>query len=158
MTINRAAFRRVLGVVPTTVTVVTIVDSGGADRAMTVGAFTSLSIDPPLVLICIGDDATIAGHARTATSFGISVLADDQSEFSRRFADRATRDLGGATNVRGPLGSALLSGAIAHIECAIAARHPGGDHTIIVGEVRYATTFDGLPLVHHRGGYSRLER
>ena len=158
MTIDVATFRRVLGAVPTTVTVLTIVDADGADRAMTVGAFASVSLDPPLVLVCIGDDATIAEPARTAANFGISVLADDQADLSRRFADRATRDLDDITMVRGPAGTALLGGAAAHLECEVVARHPGGDHTIVVGEVRHGATFEKLPLLHHRGGYSRLER
>lgn len=158
MTIDEATFRRVLGSVPTTVTVLTIVDAGGADRAMTVGAFASLSLDPPLVLVCIGDDATIAEPVRSAANFGISVLADDQADLSRRFADRATRDLDDIAVVRGPVGTALLGGAVAHLECAIVARHPGGDHAIVVGEVRHAAAFDKRPLLHHRGGYSRLER
>ena len=158
MTIDETAFRRVLGVVPTTVTVLTIVDASGMDRAMTVGAFTSLSLDPPLVLVCIGDDATIADPLRTATNFGISVLAEDQSDLSQRFADRVTRDMAGVASVRGPSGCALLSGAAAHLECSVVARYPGGDHTIVVGEVRHAESFAQLPLVHHRGGYSRLAR
>jgi len=158
MTIDEVTFRRLLGAVPTAVAVLTVVDAEGVDRAMTVGAFASVSLDPPLVLVCIGGDATIAEPARTAASFGISVLADDQVDLSRRFADRANRDLDGVASVRGPAGTALLGGAVAHIECAIVARHPGGDHTIVVGELRHGATFDKLPLLHHRGGYSRLER
>ncbi|MDA1080645.1 MAG: flavin reductase family protein [Gemmatimonadetes bacterium] len=156
MSIDAETFRQVLGAVPTAVTVLTIVDPSGADRAMTVGAFASLSLDPPLVLACIGNDAMLAGAMRSATRFGVSVLADDQEPMSRRFAARTLRDVAASECLRGPAGSALLDGASAHIECRIVARHPGGDHTIVVGEIEYAAAFERPPLVHHRGTYSRL--
>lgn len=156
MTIDEITFRRVLGAVPTTVTVVTIVDASGTDRGMTVGALTALSLAPPLVLVCIGDDATLATAMRTAGDFGVSVLADNQAHVSHRFADRDARDFDGSIQCRGPAGTALLDGAAAHLECRIVARHPGGDHTIVVGEVTYATASSRLPLVHHLGDYTRL--
>ena len=156
MTIDAATFRRVLGVVPTAVTVLTIVDELGLDRGMTVGSFCSLSLEPPLVLACVGDDATIAGAMRGATHFGISVLADDQEPLSRLFADTGARRFDGVPHHRGPNGLALLDGACAHLECRITARHPGGDHTIVVGEVLHAGATARHPLVHHRGGYNRL--
>ena len=156
MTVDAATFRSVLGVVPTAVTVLTIVDDLGVDRGMTVGSFCSLSLEPPLVLVCIGDDATIADAMRGATHFAISVLADDQEPLSRLFADRAARGFGGVPHHRGPHGLALLDGASAHLECRIAARHPGGDHTIVVGEVLHAEATVRRPLVHHRGAYNRL--
>ncbi len=158
MSVDSTTFRRVLGAVPTTVTVLTIVNADGADCGMTVGALTSLSLDPPLVLACIGEDATIAGDMQGVAAFGVSVLAEDQASLSRRFADRDARDFAGLATVRGPDGMALLVGAAAHLECRIVARHPGGDHTIVVGEVRYAVAFDRPPLVHHRGDYTGLAR
>jgi flavin reductase (DIM6/NTAB) family NADH-FMN oxidoreductase RutF len=158
MPIDAATFRSVMGAVPTGVTVLTIVDRAGSDHGMTVGAFCSLSLSPPLVLACIGDDATIATEMREATNFGISVLAQDQAALSRRFADREGRGFGGVAHVRGPLGTILLDGAVAQMECRVTARHRGGDHTIVVGEIMHAVANEGTPLVHHRGAYARLER
>lgn len=157
MTIDSATFRRVLGAVPTAVSVVTVVDASGGDHGMTVGAFTSLSLEPPLVLICIGDDATIAPPMATAAHFGISVLAASQRDLSALFADRERRAFDGIPSVRGPAGCRLLTGTVARLECRIVARHPGGDHTIVVGHVELAETSEGAPLVHHRGGYQRLD-
>ena len=158
MPIDAATFRSVMGALPTGVTVLTIVDRAGSDHGMTVGAFCSLSLEPPLVLACIGDDATIAAEMREATSFGISVLAQDQEALSSRFADRERRGFGGVAHARGPLGTILLSGAVAQMECRITARHGGGDHTIVVGEIMHAAAHEGAPLVHHRGTYARLAR
>lgn len=153
--VDAATFRRVMGAVPTTVTVLTIVDEAGVDRGMTVGAFCSLSLTPPLVLACVGDDAMIADSMKSVTHFAISVLAADQEELSRRFADTVARGFEGVAYHRGANGMPLLDGAVAHIECRVARRHPGGDHTIVVGEVIFASTADGPPLVHYRGAYGR---
>ena len=154
--VDATSFRRAMSAVPTTVTVLTVVDHGGVDRAMTVGAFSSLSLDPPLVLACVGDDATIADAMRSVTHFGISVLADDQEAISRQFADTAARSFDGVAHHRGTHGMLLIDGAVAHFECSVAHRHPGGDHTIIVGEVLSASATASAPLVHHRSGYRRL--
>jgi flavin reductase (DIM6/NTAB) family NADH-FMN oxidoreductase RutF len=149
-------FRRVLGTVPTAVSVVTVVDASGSDQGMTVGTFTSLSLQPPLVLICIGDDSTIAPAMAAATHFGLSALDAAQEHLSTRFADRELRSFDGIAATRGPLGTLLLDGTVARLECRIVARHPGGDHTIVVGQVEFADASEGAPLVHHRGGYRRL--
>jgi flavin reductase (DIM6/NTAB) family NADH-FMN oxidoreductase RutF len=123
---------------------------------MTVGTFTSLSLQPPLVLVCIGDDATIAPAMTVATHFGLSVLDASQQHLSALFADRELRRFDGIAARRGPLGTLLLEGTVAQLECRIVARHPGGDHTIVVGQVEFAEASEGAPLVHHRGGYQRL--
>ena len=156
MTIDGSTYRRVMGAVPTGVSVLTIVNRNGTDHGMTVGAFCSLSLAPPLVLACIGDDATIAAEMRGATVFGISVLAEDQEGLSERFADREARGFEGIMHTRGRNGVILLHGAVAHIECAIVARHAGGDHTIVVGEITHAIATEAAPLLHHRGAYARL--
>ena len=148
-------FRRVMGAIPTTVTVLTIVDDAGVDRGMTVGAFCSLSLKPPLVLACVGDDATISVAMKSVTHFGISVLAETQEALSARFADTVARGFDGVPHHRGAFGMPLIDGAVAHSECRVTRRHPGGDHTIVVGEVISATDHAGAPLIHHRGGYNR---
>jgi flavin reductase (DIM6/NTAB) family NADH-FMN oxidoreductase RutF len=154
--VDGPTFRRVMGAVPTTVTVFTIVDGAGVDRGMTVGAFCSVSLNPPLVLACIGNDATIADAMRSVTHFGISVLASHQDALSRKFADTEARTFEGVPHHRGANGMALLDGAVAHLECRVTRRHPGGDHAIVVGEVLAASDHPGTPLVHHRGTYGRL--
>lgn len=153
--VDSATFLRVMGAIPTTVTVLTIVDAAGVDRGMTVGAFCSLSLKPPLVLACIGDDASIADAMQRVMHFGISVLAADQQALSARFADTVARGFDGVAHHRGANGMPLIDGAVAHLECRVVRRHPGGDHTIVVGEVIAAKGDVRDPLIHHRGGYSR---
>jgi flavin reductase ActVB len=154
--LDAAGFRRVMGALPTGVCVLTIVDSRGDDLGMTVGAFCSVSLYPPLVLACIGDDATIAAQMREVPRFAISVLSEEQAWISQRFADREERGFGGVEHSRGSHGNLLIAGATAHLECRVTERFPGGDHTIIVGEILRAESFDRQPLVHHRGAYTRL--
>jgi flavin reductase (DIM6/NTAB) family NADH-FMN oxidoreductase RutF len=155
--IDAATFRHALGHFPSGVTVVTVRDVEGRDCGMTVSAFSSLSLVPPLVLVCIGDDATIAGAVAAAGHLAISVLSEEQEAVARRFADPDADRFAGAKVSRGVTGLALIDGAIAHLECAIVARHRGGDHTIVTGEVLSAKAVeDGRPLVYQRGEYRRL--
>lgn len=155
--IDPATFRHVLGRFPSGVTVVTVRGDDGRDYGMTVSAFASLSLEPPLVLVCIGDDATIAGAVAAAGQFAVSVLAEDQEPLAQRFADSGADRFSGTAVSRGPSGLALIDGAVAHLDCAIVARHRGGDHTIVVGEVLAASAVeDGRPLIYQRGEYRRL--
>jgi 3-hydroxy-9,10-secoandrosta-1,3,5(10)-triene-9,17-dione monooxygenase reductase component len=155
--IDAATFRHALGRFPSGVTVVTVRGADGRDFGMTVSAFASVSLKPPLVLVCIGDDATIAGAVAAAGHLAVSVLAEHQDALAQKFADTDADRFADTAVTRGTTGVALLDGAAAHLECAIVARHRGGDHTIVVGEVLAATAVeDGRPLVYQRGAYRRL--
>jgi flavin reductase (DIM6/NTAB) family NADH-FMN oxidoreductase RutF len=156
--IDAATFRRTLARFPSGVTVVTVCGTDGRDYGMTVSAFASLSLHPPLVLVCIGDDATIAGAVAGAEHFAVNVLSENQEALARLFADTDADRFGGTAVSHGLGGVALLDGAVAHLQCAIVARHRGGDHTIVVGEVRAATAVeDGRPLIYQLGEYRRLQ-
>jgi flavin reductase (DIM6/NTAB) family NADH-FMN oxidoreductase RutF len=157
MSIDAATFRRVMRSVPTAVSVVTVVDATGRDHGMTVGAFCSLSLEPPLVLICVGDDATLSPVMSEAAAFGVSVLSEGQQDLSVRFADRAERGFEGLAHERAPGGTILLDGTVAAFECRVVARHRGGDHTIVIGEMSFAKALTGAPLIHHQGGYRTLD-
>jgi flavin reductase (DIM6/NTAB) family NADH-FMN oxidoreductase RutF len=155
--IDAATFRHALGRFPSGVTVVTVRGDDGRDFGMTVSAFASLSLDPPLVLVCIGDDATIADAVAGAGRFAVSVLSEDQEALASRFAEPDTDRFAGMEFLRGLDGLALIDGAVAHLECSIVARHRGGDHTVVVGEVNAARAVeDGRPLIYQRGEYQRL--
>ena len=155
--IDAATFRHALGRFPSGVTVVTVRGDDDRDYGMTVSAFASLSLAPPLVLVCIGDDATIAGAVAAAGHFAVSMLSQDQEPLARRFADSDADRFAGTAVARGISGLALLDGAVAHLQCAIVARHRGGDHTIVVGEVIAASTVEGgRPLIYELGEYRRL--
>lgn len=159
MPVDQATFRSVLGRFASGVTVVTVRD-GETDHGMTASAFCSLSLVPPLTLVCI-DRATrmheILHHAR---SFAVNLLAADQEAISRRFAEPPDdQRFDGIGFERGITRAPLLNDALAHIECELEARHDGGDHTIFVGRVVAAVAArDSRPLLYYRGGYAELER
>lgn len=125
---------------------------------MTVSAFASVSLDPPLVMVCIDRTASIYPTLQETDRIGISVLAEGQEACSRRFAEKTPDRFHDFEIERGEHGVALLRDALAHLECRIVARHEAGDHTIFVSAVENAAAFDGRPLLYYRGGYAQLER
>lgn len=159
MTLDPDTFRSVLGRFASGVTVVTARDANGRDVGMTVSAFCSVSLVPPLVLICI--DHTASSHAPLldTSHFAVNILSADQEAISRRFAsiDDAMR-FDGVGYSRGASGAALLDDSLAHIECRRVAEYPAGDHTVVIGEVEAAVAHSASPLLYYRGGYAQLER
>jgi flavin reductase (DIM6/NTAB) family NADH-FMN oxidoreductase RutF len=158
MAIDADSFRAALGRFASGVTVVTTCDASGRDHGMTVSAFCSASLDPPLVLACIGHEASMHGVVLKADRFGVSILATEQEPLARRFADQRSDRFDGVGYTRGKLGVALLDDALAQLECLVVERHEAGDHTIVVGQVESAVCFQGRPIVYYRGGYTQLEQ
>lgn len=158
MSIDPDLFRSILGRFASGITVVTTRDEHGSDHGMTVSAFSSVSLDPPLVLVCVANDATMAPAMSTASSFGVSILSDTEEPQSRRFSGKTDDRFADLQYTRGSLGNALLSDALATIDCRITARYPAGDHVIVVGEVDSGGARDARPLLYYRGGYAQLER
>jgi flavin reductase (DIM6/NTAB) family NADH-FMN oxidoreductase RutF len=158
MPIDADLFRHVLGRFATGVTIVTTRDHDGRDHGMTVSAFSSLSLDPPLVLVCIAHDATMAPVMQDAPSFVVNFLADAQETLSRRFAGKLDDRFAGIGFSRSLGDLAILDDVLAWLECRVVDRHEAGDHTIVMGEVEHAGARDGRPLLYYRGGYATLER
>ena len=151
------AFRRLLGAFASGVTVVTTRDPDGAPAGMTASAFSSVSLDPPLVLVCIANDSGLHDVLRAAPRFAVNVLADDQAALSVRFAGaRSQRFTGVAIAETGGESPPLLGGAAAYLVCETTAVHPGGDHAIFVARVVAGESFDRPPLLHFRGEYRQL--
>jgi flavin reductase (DIM6/NTAB) family NADH-FMN oxidoreductase RutF len=157
MPLDQDAFRAVLGRFASGVTIVTVRGGNGRDYGMTVSAFSSVSLEPPLVMVCIGEDSSLKPMIAEATHYGVSILASDQEPLSRRFAAHGER-FDGVGFTRGENGMALIDGALAFMECRVVARHLAGDHTIVIGEVEAASVADQRPLLYYRGGYAQLER
>jgi len=156
--IDPATFRSVLGRFATGVTIVTARDAHGRDHGMTVSAFASVSLEPPLVLCCIERRTEMHEVLTTATQFAVNFLSSSQESLSRRFAEQLDDRFDGVGYGRGITGTVLLEGILAYLECDLAARYDGGDHTIVVGEVIAAAAHDERPLLYYRGGYAQLER
>jgi flavin reductase (DIM6/NTAB) family NADH-FMN oxidoreductase RutF len=153
--VDAPAFRQALCQFASGVTVVTTQGPDGP-LGLTVTAFSSLSLDPPLVLVCIDRRSEAhAGFERGA--FAVSLLAEGQEPVSRRFACGGPAKFAEGGLEAGESGLLLVEGALAHLECRVTAALPGGDHVIYVGLVERASAREGRPLVHHARGYRRLE-
>lgn len=157
MPIDKADFRRALGHFAAAVTVVTTQRKDGEPVGITVTAFSSLSLEPPLVLICIDKRAKIHDHLERDRFFAVNILREDQESVSRRFASSEPNQFRDVGYTDGPSGAPLIQDAICSIECKIVELLPGGDHTIIIGEVESHHVQEGKPLVYFRGGYAELE-
>ncbi|MES2523602.1 MAG: flavin reductase family protein [Gemmatimonadota bacterium] len=158
MPIDSDLFRSVLGRFSSGITIITTHDETGRDHGMTVSAFSSLSLDPPLVLVAIANDATMAPVMSAAESFAVNILSESQEALSRRFSGKLDDRFAGVGVTHGAMGDALLDDVLASLQCRIVARHPAGDHVIVVGEVEDGVAHEGRPLLYYRGGYARLER
>lgn len=158
--IDPDAFRATLGRFATGVTVLTARDAEGRDQGMTVSAFCSLSLDPPLVLACVDRGASMHPLFAEGAPFVVNVLAAGQEALSRRFATVDPGDrFAGVGYERAAAGPARLDGVLAWLECRVHALYPGGDHTIVVGAVEEVGTRDAArPLLYYRSGYASLER
>jgi len=158
MTVDQHSFRAVLGRFASGVTVVTTRDKRNRDQGMTVSAFCSVSLDPPLVLMCIEHTASLYNHLEKATHFTANILSEGQEAIARRFAEGGASRFAGLGYERGQNGTAVLDDVLGYVECEVVGRHESGDHDIIVGEVQTAVANEGKPLLYYRGGYAQLER
>jgi flavin reductase (DIM6/NTAB) family NADH-FMN oxidoreductase RutF len=159
MSLDPDAFRSILGRFATGVTVVTVADAARGDFGITVTAFASLSLAPPLVLVCIDHQASIHPVMRTASHFVVNVLAAEQETIARRFsAPDDEQRFQGLGYSRGATGAAVLDDVLAYLECRQIQSTEGGDHTIFAGVVEAAESRNARPLLYYRGGYAQLER
>lgn len=158
--IDGREFRRVLGHYPTGVTVVTASCPGGLE-GMTIGSFTSVSLEPPLVSFCPARDSDSWIRMRDVGSFCVNVLGDDQADVSATFASKAENRFDGLTTRVEATGAPVIEGCLAWIDCRVEAVHAAGDHDIVVGEVVALGTAPASadacgPLVFLKGGYGRV--
>ena len=156
MTTDRGDFRQALGRFATGVCLVTVDDSELGPLATTVNSFSSVSLDPPLVLWSIQNSSDHLAIYTDCQHFGISMLSSDQEALSGQYAQRGGHGARIEHFTNGPEGEPKLIDALAHLTCATHAVHPGGDHQIIVGEVLHFESGEADPLVFYSGGYRAL--
>jgi flavin reductase (DIM6/NTAB) family NADH-FMN oxidoreductase RutF len=160
-------FRQAVGAFTTGVTVVTTSDDAGVRYGLTANSFTSVSLEPPLVLFCLAEGAPSldgfvasepggSGGGSPGKHFAINVLASDQEDIARRFARPAPDKFAGLAWRTGIFGAPLLDRCIAHIECKLEHVVPGGDHVIVIGRVHRVRVYDGEPLVFHRSRFGTM--
>ena len=150
-------FRKLAGHWLTGVSVVTTLDPNGLPVGMTMSAVTSLSLEPPRFLICVDNRARTLAAIVASGHFCINYLRQDQEHLSTAFARRGEDRFAALSHRVEHTGSPVLEGAIAFIECTVNVVHPGGDHTIIVGDAVNGDAPGGEPLAYFRGSYRRLE-
>ena len=156
--IDQDSFRAVLGRFASGVTVVTALDQSGRDQGLTVTAFCSLSLDPPLILFCVEHTASMHESLKTAPGFIVNILSESQEPLARRFSGPDPNRFDGIGFARGVSGVTILDDVLGYLECKRVAVHSGGDHSIYIGEVEVAQSKEGRPLLYYRGGYAQLER
>jgi flavin reductase (DIM6/NTAB) family NADH-FMN oxidoreductase RutF len=150
------SFRRCCAKFATGITVAAVLDQGGSPHGLTVNSFTSVSCEPPLVLICIDYSCNVLPILRTATHYGISILAEEQQHLSTRFAIKGRDRFDGVEWTPGITGVPLLPGALAQLECEVKNVVEAGDHAVFIAEVLHIETREGKPLLYFNSSYGAL--
>jgi 3-hydroxy-9,10-secoandrosta-1,3,5(10)-triene-9,17-dione monooxygenase reductase component len=156
MAIDPNELRSVMGQFASGVTIITTHDGDGRDFGLTASAFCSVSLTPPLILVCIDKRAESYPAFARSRAFTVNILARGQEEMSRRFAKSGGDKFAGLDIARGATACGRIAGSLAHLDCKVAAEHDAGDHTIYVGEVEAIEVAEGDPLLYFRGAYQRL--
>ncbi len=151
-------FRELLGRFATGVTVITTVDGEGKPAGMTASALSAVSLDPPLLLVCVSQAAEFCAILRRSSRFAVNVLAEDQEELSRRFAAEGIDRFAGVSYRICSAGLPLLDGVVAHLWCEVEEAEDAGDHVVFFGRVMGGEVYDRQPLLHFRGWYWSLRR
>jgi flavin reductase (DIM6/NTAB) family NADH-FMN oxidoreductase RutF len=154
--VTSGEFRHACGRFATGITIASVLDARGAPHGLTVSSFASVSLDPPLILVCLGHDVSVIDHFRAANNFGINVLAESQRHLSDRFARKGQDRFDGLEWQPGETGVPLLTGVLAALECRTIQRFTSGDHDIFVGEMLAARVADGEPLIYFASQYRGL--
>lgn len=151
-------FRQLCGRFATGIAIVTATEADGTPVGMTVNSFTSVSLEPPLVLVAIDRAASMHASLMSASHWAVNILEAHQETLSRRFASGLADRFEGVGWHRGPAGEILLEGALAHLRCEPVTTVPAGDHTLFVGQVTGGGAAEhGRPLLYYRGGYAELD-
>jgi 4-nitrophenol 2-monooxygenase / 4-nitrocatechol 4-monooxygenase, reductase component len=153
---DQDVFRDVIGHFASGVTIVTA-RHGDVDRGVTANAVSSLSLEPPMLLVCINRASRTHGAVSRCRSFAVNILRDGQEELARLFATRRDDKFADLELERGELGHPLIDGTLAQLECRVAEEAIGGTHSIFLAAVVSARRQEGEPLVYYRGGFGRFD-
>ena len=149
--------RRVLGNFATGVTIITTRDSAGNFYGLTANSYTSVSLVPPLVLVCVDRKAESFAHFYDSKCFTVNILNDQQQALSSRFAKSGGDKFTGVHCRLSTVGTPVIEGAIAVLDCCIVDTHEAGDHVIHMGEVSHTEVHGGRPLLFFQGQYRTLQ-
>jgi flavin reductase (DIM6/NTAB) family NADH-FMN oxidoreductase RutF len=154
--ISKDEFRAALGRFASGVTVVTTIDKENRLHGITVSAFCSVSLEPPLILVCIDKEAGSHQAFEQSRAFVVNVLREDQQFLSDRFASQMPDKFENVKYRAGIERVPVLEDVLVNLECRLVNAHDSGDHTIYIGEIVVATVNDGKPLVYFQGEYRKL--
>ena len=157
MAINPKDFRNTVGLFATGITVITTVDENGKAIGLTANSFTSVSLNPPIVLVCIDRAVTSFNAFQTAGEFAVNILGSEQTEISNKFATSGDEKWLGVEFETWAGRAPILQNCLANIECKTREIHESGDHIIITGEVTTLASKDGNQLLYWRGQYAQLQ-
>lgn len=154
--VEQSLYRDAIGRFASGVTVVTTA-TGGQDFGTTASAVSSLSMEPPMLLVCLNRTSETQRAILTSRRFAVNILGEDQAAIATRFATKSPTKFEGTDIVRGSGGAPLIAGALAQLECSVAETVTGGTHTVFLGVVEHAAATDGTPLAYYRGQFGRFE-
>jgi flavin reductase (DIM6/NTAB) family NADH-FMN oxidoreductase RutF len=156
--VEREQFFALMASFASSVTVITSKGPDGVVRGLTASAFSSVSLEPRLCLICVDNRSESIGAINESGKFVVNILSSDQEEISRRFASKLPDKFDGIPYRLGPETDApILDGVLAWIECTVRKAVSGGDHTVFIGEILDGTANEGTPLLYFRGQYRQLD-
>jgi flavin reductase (DIM6/NTAB) family NADH-FMN oxidoreductase RutF len=160
MNLSQTEFRKAMGCFATGVTIITL-DLEGEVQGMTANAFASVSLDPPLILVCVDHSARTHAHMHAKKRFGINILGEHQRDISEYYAlpvhtREHAEEEAGARFDRTAQGTPILHGALAYLECRLQSAEEAGDHTIFIAEVEDVVVRQGEPLLFFRGKYREI--
>ncbi len=157
MAITEDEFKTALSLFASGVTVVTTKDADGNLHGLTVSAFCSVSLSPPLILICV-DKKTGSHHAfEESLSFVVNILCEDQNDISNHFASPIPDKFKGIEYTLNENKLPVLKNALVNLECRLADAYNGGDHTIFIGEIEKSHIGEGKPLIYCEGSYQKID-
>jgi flavin reductase (DIM6/NTAB) family NADH-FMN oxidoreductase RutF len=155
--IDPLELRRAFGTFVTGVTIITTIDGDGNPRGMTANSFTSVSLDPPLLLVCIGKSASSFAAFNSCPSFAVNLLHENQTEVSAVFASKSAEKFQSVMHDRVNTGAPVLTDCLSWFDCAVHNRVDAGDHVILIGEVKAFGTSPSAPLGFCRGRYASVK-
>ena len=157
VSLGKNEFRAALSRFATGVTIAAVVDREGTPHGITVSSFTSVSLEPPLILIAIGHVAGVYNHFRAVKRFGINVLREEQRHIAEHFARKGQDRFDGVEWVAGETGVPLIPDVLAAIECERVKTVTAGDHDVIIAETTHARVTEGRPLIYFAGAYGGVK-
>jgi flavin reductase (DIM6/NTAB) family NADH-FMN oxidoreductase RutF len=154
--VDQQQFKQVIGHFASCVSIITV-SINGVDFGITASAVCSVSVDPPMLLVCVNKSTGTCHAISAAESFTVNIVNETQKELALRFARANTEKFDGVDFSYGELGNPVLGQTLATLECRVVEEVTGGTHSVFLGEVQKANAADGDPLVYYRGKFGKFE-